>query len=128
MIVVDASAVVDVLAEKDGDSKLRARLRDAGSLHAPHLLDTEVQHALRGLVAGRKITPGRAQDALADLDDLQLHRYPAFPLSDRVWDLRSNLSSYDATYVALAEHLGCPLVTCDRKLARGVKVARVEVF
>lgn len=100
----------------------------AGSLHVPHLADTEVLAALRGLVAGRKLSAPRAQDALRDLDRLLLFRYPVHAIADRVWELRANLTAYDATYVALAERLDCPLVTCDRKLARGARGLTVEVF
>lgn len=128
MIVLDASAVVELLVDEAGSRDLRERVLGAGSLHAPHLVDTEVQHALRGLVRGRKLTADRATDGLRDLADLALLRYPAHPLADRTWELRSSLTSYDATYVALAERLECPLVTCDRKLARGNHQATVEVY
>lgn len=91
-------------------------------LHAPHLLDVEVASALRALTLGRHLTPGRAQDALSDFDDLLVERWPTTDaLRRRSLELRHNVSAYDATYVALAEALGCPLLTRDRRLQRAVK-------
>lgn len=123
MIVVDTSAVVNVLVARPVPAELVDRLTDAGSLHAPHLLDVEVVAALRGLVLGRKLAAGRATDALTDFGRLPIIRYPAGPHLPRMWQLRSGLTAYDAAFVALAEALGCPLVTCDRKLrAPGVVI------
>lgn len=126
MIVVDASAVVELLVIKASVPGLDERILGAESLHVPHLIDSEVQHALRGLVRGRKISADRATDGLYDLAELNLLRYPAYPLADRVWELRANLTSYDATYVALAELLQCPLVTCDRRMARAARTIEVR--
>jgi predicted nucleic acid-binding protein len=128
VIVVDSSALVDLLVDEEVDQVLLERVLGAGSLHVPHLIDSEVQNALRGLVLGRKLTADRASDGLRDLADLHLLRYPAHPLAERVWELRSRLTTYDATYVALAERLECPLVTCDRKMARGAQSIAVEVY
>ncbi len=128
MIVVDASAVVEILVIRGHVPGLDERVSGAESLHAPHLIDTEVQHAFRGLVRGRKLSFDRAADGLRDLADLNVLRYPAYPLSDRVWELRANITAYDATYVALAELLDCPLITCDRRLARAVSTVDVEVY
>ena len=130
MIVVDASEIVDALSAGSASrhaERLRTRLAAASGLHVPHLIDTEVQSALRGMVLGAKLSVARASDARADFDDLGLQRYPAHPLAKAVWNLRDVLTTYDATYVTLATVLGCPLVTCDRKLAKAAP-AIVELF
>ena len=72
--------------------------------------------------------PSAVVDALDDFDDLLLFRYPAQPLAGHAWKLRSRMTTYDATYVTLAAQLDCPLVTCDRRLARSVRADSVEVF
>lgn len=128
MIVLDASAVVDLLVFNGRVPALEERVLDAASLHAPHLIDTEVQQALRGLVRSRKLSADRATDGLYDLAALNLVRHPAFPLAERVWARRANLTAYDATYAALAELLECPLVTCDHRVARGAGYVDVEVY
>lgn len=120
MIVADASAVVEVLTAPPGDSRaerLSVRLSQANGLHVPYLIDTEVQSAIRGLVLGFRLPVARAARALESYDDLMLLRYPTQPLARAIWEMRDELTTYDATYVALATVLGCPLVTCDRKLA-----------
>lgn len=118
MIVVDSAAVVDALSGVDGGEHLRAEL--AGEdLNAPALLDFEVISALRGLTLGGHLSPARARDALADFDDLPIQRWPgAAALRLRAFELRDNLSAYDAAYVVLAEALECPVVTRDARLAR----------
>jgi predicted nucleic acid-binding protein len=95
-------------------------------LHAPHLLDVEVANALRRRVTTRAIRETRAKQALEDLSDLDLTRYPHLPFIERVWELRANLTAYDAVFVALAEALGATLVTTDSRLARAPG-ARVEI-
>ena len=125
MLVVDASAVVTVLAGWPRDAKLTRRLLSADELRAPHLIDIEVLHALRSLVARGELTPDRAQDARTDFADLLLVRHPHAPLADRIWALRHNLTAYDAAYVALAEALGTPLVTCDSRLAGAQEISGV---
>jgi len=118
MIVVDSAAVVDALTAVEGSDDLRAEI--AGEdLHAPTLLDFEVVSALRGLTLGGQLSPARARDALADFDALSIQRWPgAAPLRLRAFDLRDNLSAYDAAYVVLAEALRCPVLTRDARLAR----------
>jgi predicted nucleic acid-binding protein len=123
MLVVDASAVTELLLGRAAGERVREHLREHGfALHAPHLLDVEVLSALRRLVAAGTATADRAGEAVADLLDLPIERYPHDVLVPRAWQLRANLSAYDATYVALAEALAdepVPLLTADARLARG---------
>ena len=118
MIVVDASVIVTALAddEPDGD-RARERLRGE-RLAAPHLLDLEVTSAWRRLVAAGELDERRARLALADLQGLRVERVRHGSLLDRCWELRGNLTVYDAAYVALAELLEVILVTADAKLAK----------
>jgi predicted nucleic acid-binding protein len=130
LIVVDASVLANALADDsvDGD-RARGRLADDASLHAPHLIDLEVLSVLRRWAATGHLGARRVDLALSDLADLPITRYPHLPFLPRVWELRDNVSPYDASYVALAETLGCPLVTADRRLsgARGLRCT-VEVL
>jgi predicted nucleic acid-binding protein len=130
MLVVDASLVVDYLLD-DGERGAwsAARIASAGSLHAPHLLDFEVASAARSLVHRRLASAERGRTALRDLADLAVQRYPAVHLLDRIWQLRATLTTYDASYVALAEALALPLATTDTRLARvGGHGADVQSF
>jgi len=118
VIVLDASAVLEILLYTPVGVALQGRIIARGeSLHAPHLLDVEVAQVLRRYVRVQAITEQRARGALADLADLRLRRYPHSPLLPRAWELRDNLTAYDAIYVALAEAVAAPLVTRDRRLA-----------
>jgi predicted nucleic acid-binding protein len=129
VLVVDASAVLEAIVALDPMPDLIERLAQDGDLHAPHLLDIEVLHALRRLNALGQLSDERASDALADFQDLALVRYPHVGLADRIWELRHNLTAYDAAYVALAETLDVALVTCDVHLREAPgHVARVELF
>lgn len=129
MLVVDTSAVLEALAARDPAPGLLERLAGDGDLHGPHLVDTELLHALRRMTRVGAISAERAADTRADFAELRLVRYPHRPLSDRVWELRHNLTAYDATFVALAEMLGAPLVTCDARVASAPgHTARVELF
>jgi predicted nucleic acid-binding protein len=117
VIVLDASAALDFLLHDQASFDwIEQRLREGGQPAAPHLLDTEVAHVLRKHVLGGRLEEGRAAEALADLTMLPLDRYPAGPLLPRIWELRHDLSAYDATYVALAEALGVALITSERRL------------
>jgi len=129
-MVLDASAAIEWLLQTKAGARVEARIVSGGAtLHAPHLLDIEVAQVLRRYVAARAISASRGREALEDLVDLPLVRYPHDVLLDRVWELRDNLTAYDATYVALAEALDLPLVTCDSKMASAPgHSARVEVL
>ena len=128
MIVVGSAAVVDAITAVDGTDDLRAALSDS-ELNAPALLDFEVVSALRGLTLRGRLTATRAQDALTDFDDLEIRRWPAGGgLRRRAFQLRHNLSAYDAAYVVLAEALNCTLLTRDVWLANaGGHLVTIEV-
>ena len=129
MIVVDTSAVISVLAGQPRVARLVDRVINDGDLHAPHLIDVEFQHALRRLAVAGAINDDRAADARMDFANLTIVRYPHVSLADRMWELRHNVTAYDAAFLALAEALGAPLVTCDARLARAPgHAASVEVF
>jgi len=130
LIVLDASAAVEVLLQTAAGTPMTERLLDpAESLHAPHLLDIEVAQILRRFVRRGELAPDRARQALDDLASLPLERYSHEILMSRVWTLRENLTAYDAAYVALAEVLEATLLTRDGRIARAPgHAARVEVF
>ena len=117
MLVVDTSAVIAALAGRPPHDEVVDRLAGDGDLAAPHLVDVEFLHALRRLVLGRQLGEDRAADARDDFAALVIARYEHTLVADRVWELRHGLTAYDATFVALAELLGVPLVTCDARLA-----------
>lgn len=119
MIVIDASVLVDALVGVDVVAdEARGRLTDDRDLHVPHLVDMEVTNSIRGLRIANVIDETRAVSAIDDLQQLDLSRYPHGPLLRRVWELRGNLTAYDAVYVALAEALETVLVTCDARITR----------
>lgn len=117
--VVDCSIIIRLLASKPGDELLRQRL--ARTVHAPTLIDAEVSSVVRGLSITAKpelqISAERALEMLADYAGLRIARHPMQPLQARAFELRHNLTAYDAMYIALAESLGIPLLTDDGKLA-----------
>jgi predicted nucleic acid-binding protein len=119
VIVIDASALLEFLLQTPRGTRVEARMfRDDDEFHAPHLVDVEVTQGLRRLVRAGEVPPGRAAAAIADLVDLDLLRHPHLDLLTRAWRLRENLIAYDAMYVALAEALDAPVVTCNTPLAR----------
>ncbi|MEP6836328.1 MAG: type II toxin-antitoxin system VapC family toxin [Gemmatimonas sp.] len=128
-IVLDASVVVEVLlASVDGKRTMQRLVAEDVPLHAPELLDIEVLHVLRRAVARELMTTRRAEQAIRVLESFPLTRHAHGPLRRRCWQLRANLSVYDATYVALAEGLGARLFTRDARLGRAQGLATaVEV-
>jgi predicted nucleic acid-binding protein len=129
VIVVDASALLEALLRTPAAEAVERRLFEPEqTLHAPHLLDVEVAQVVRRYASAGEIDAERGRAALADLADFPLRRYPHDFLLSRVWDLRNNLTAYDAVYVALAEALDAPLVTRDQRLAAAAgHYARVEL-
>jgi predicted nucleic acid-binding protein len=116
LIVVDASVVVTALAD-DGDEGRRVRERVAGErLAAPELLDLEVVSAFRRMCAAGTLTADRAEAAVTDLRDLRVQRVHHRFLLARCWEMRKNVTVYDAAYIALAESLDATLLTADRRL------------
>ncbi|HEV7132791.1 MAG TPA: type II toxin-antitoxin system VapC family toxin [Gaiellaceae bacterium] len=130
MLVPDASVIVDLLI--DGGERgawATEHIASAGRLHAPHVLDVEVVSALRNRLARGELSRSRASEAVLELAELPVRRYPAAPLLERIWQLRDRLTPYDAVYVALAEALALPLLTTDGRLARaGGHTAEVVAF
>lgn len=127
MIVLDASAAIDWLLGTSAGQQIESRIYSRGeSLHAPHLLDLEVAQVLRRLVREVAVSAQRAHEAVQDLANLRVTRYPHFVFLPHIWRLRHNLSAYDAAYVALTEQLRATLITRDARLAaatgRGVSV------
>lgn len=118
MIVLDASVVLELLLRTPDAGRIDARVFDRReTLHAPHLLDVEVAHVLRRYVSRGEISSPRGQQSLELLGAFPLRRYAHQPLLPRIWQLRENLTGYDAAYVALAESLGAVLLTRDERLA-----------
>jgi predicted nucleic acid-binding protein len=130
VIVLDASALVELLLGTETGRAVGARISDPGlALHAPHLADVEVAQALRRYVREGVLEASAAAAALAELRTLDLERHSHEPLLERVWALRENVTAHDAVYVALAEALDAPLLTCDARLARAPGLrARFEVL
>ncbi len=130
MIVLDASAAIDWLLQTGVGRRIENRIYSRGeSLHAPHLLDLEVTQVLRRLVREVAVSEPRGDQALQDLLDLRVTRYPHFVFLPHIWRLRHNLTAYDAAYVALTEKLGATLITRDTRLAcASTRAVRIEVF
>jgi predicted nucleic acid-binding protein len=129
LIVLDASVVLEVLLRMPRGVALENRLfKSEETLHAPHLLDVEVAQVLRRYTLAGEVAAERCRAALGDLAGLPLSRYAHDFLLPRVWELRGNLSAYDAVYIALAEALDAPLLTRDQRLANApAHRARVEL-
>lgn len=128
MIVADASAVVELLLRRSVAESLRARL-SGDVIHAPYMLEIETIHALRRAWRRGAISDDRASVTRSRLASLPLRLYPHRPLMERIWELRHTHSAYDASYIALAELLPAPLLTCDAPLARSTgHNAVIELF
>src|SRR5882757_10791798 len=130
MIVLDASATIDWLLQTAVGREIEERIYSRGeSLHAPHLLDLEVAQVLRRLVREGSVSAPRADQAIQDLLDLRVTRYPHFVFLPRIWRLRDNFSAYDAAYIALTEKLGATLITRDGRLAStSARLVSIELF
>lgn len=126
--VIDASVLVELFARDELQYDLRRRVL-TGAAAAPELIDVESANVLRKMVLRKEIPTPEAHEALGNIRDSPVVRVSHRPLLERVWQLRENLTCYDASYVALAEQLGVPLLTCDGRLAktRG-HGATIEVF
>jgi predicted nucleic acid-binding protein len=129
VIVLDASAAIDWLLQSAAGQRIESRIYSRGeSLHAPHLLDLEVAQVLRRMVREAVVSTVRADQAIQDLLDLRVTRYPHNLFLPHIWRLRNNLSAYDAAYVVLAQELGATLVTRDSRLASASRGVKVELF
>jgi predicted nucleic acid-binding protein len=130
VIVLDASAAVDWLLQTPAGLSIEKRIYSRNeSLHAPHLLDLEVTQVLRRLLRQGVLSGRRADEAVRDLLDLRINRYPHLVFLSRIWQLRHTLSAYDASYIVLADQLGATLLTRDRRLAVAMgHAATVELF
>ncbi|MDE0241698.1 MAG: type II toxin-antitoxin system VapC family toxin [bacterium] len=122
---MDASAVVAALIDTGRDGKWAESAVAGNVLAAPELVLVESTNILRRLERAEIVSRVEANGAQADLLGMEIELFPFAPFARRIWELRSNLTSYDAWYVALAEALDCPLLTLDRKLSRtpGLKCA-----
>ncbi|MCY3837891.1 MAG: type II toxin-antitoxin system VapC family toxin [Gammaproteobacteria bacterium] len=128
-MVLDASGAIEFLLNTDSGGRLGARLMDDSEVVCvPHLIDLEIAQALRRYVARGTLSVERGSLALGHWRDLDVDRYPHEPFLARIWELRANVSAYDAVYVALAETLSTVLVTGDRRLAGAPGVrTRIEL-
>ncbi len=128
-MVLDASAVAELLLNTPAGNRISSGIKDETEIiHAPHLIDIEVAQVLRRHMLHGLVDDKRARRALDRWRDLDVERYAHEPLLDRIWQLRHNVSAYDAVYVALAEALSVSLVTGDEKLARAPGLrARIEL-
>jgi predicted nucleic acid-binding protein len=130
LIVIDASALLELLQVTEKGVRIYRRIMQTKTdLHAPHLIDLEVAQVLRKLVTLGFMEKARAEEALLDMASLEIHRHSHSAMLSRIWDLRHNLTAYDAAYVVLAEVLEAPLLTCDRgmSVAAGTAV-QIELF
>ncbi len=126
-MVLDASGAVEVLLNTASGKRLNARLLDEMQvIHVPYLIDLEITQALRRFVLRGMLAPRSGEMALRRWRNFDVERYPHEPLLDRVWELRANVTAYDAIYLALAEALSTVFVTRDRRLA-GVPGVRTAV-
>jgi predicted nucleic acid-binding protein len=118
VIVADASAMIEFLLQTALGARVEARLYRANEdVHVPHLFDVEVLSALRRFVRRGEVSADRAEQAMEDLGLLRIVRHPHLDLIDRMWELRDNVTIYDAAYLALAESLSARVVTCDGPLS-----------
>jgi len=119
-IVIDSSVVVAALIDTGPDGVWAEQVLDGQILYSPELVRMETTNVLRRLERAEQITPTDANGAYEDLTQLEIEQFPFEPFSDRIWELRHTVTSYDAWYVAVAEEFGYPLATLDRRLAKAV--------
>jgi predicted nucleic acid-binding protein len=117
-VVVDASALVHAFTVEEPGGAVRDRLSASSSICAPDLIDAEFLNAMRGLVNRGQLAERDAELALGDFASLRLERESTELLVPRMWQLRDNLTAYDAAYVVLAESMGVPLLTLDRRISK----------
>jgi predicted nucleic acid-binding protein len=117
-VVVDASVLVAALIDVGPHGMWAEKVLGSGPLHAPQLARAEATNILRRLERAKQLTTPEANGAQDDLMHLDIELFPFDPFADRIWELRHNLTSYDAWYVALAEALGLALATLDERLSR----------
>ena len=122
--------MLEFLLQTPLGARVEARLfRDGVEFHSPHLMDVEVTQGLRRLVRFGEVSATRAAEAIEDLSDLDLHRHAHLNLLTRAWQLRENVTAYDAMYVVLAEALDATMITCDSPLAKAPgHRARIEAI
>ena len=130
MIVIDASVILEVLLAGAGSPAVEDRIFSRKeTLHAPHSIDLEVVQVLRRYAASKDMTAQRGLEAITDFLDLPITRYPHDMFVPRIWELRHNITAYDAAYVALAEALSAPLLTRDARLASSSRHhAKIELI
>jgi len=117
MIVIDASVLANVIGDDDAAGATARAALMGQEISAPDLVDVETVSVLRRRWRSGTLTVARFAVAIDDLSTFPADRYPVLPFMHRAYQLRDNVTAYDATYVALAEQLGCPLVTADQRLA-----------
>jgi predicted nucleic acid-binding protein len=128
-VVMDASAVLSLLLQTAAAGKVAGRLREAeGNVHAPHLLDVEVAQILRHHAAAEPSQADRCRQVLRDLREMPIIRHPHSDFLDRCWELRNEMTTSDAAYVALAEFLDAPLLTLNDRLGTQGHNARIELL
>lgn len=126
--VIDASAMIEFVTGAQPDERLRGRIL-LSQLAAPEIFDLETTNVLRRLVRLGKLADADANEILADIGETPVARAPHRPLIERVWELRHRVRTYDAAYLALAENLAVPLITCDGKLAgSNGHLAKIELY
>jgi predicted nucleic acid-binding protein len=126
-IVIDASALIELLTETSLAAKIDQAIGDA-ELLAPDVLNPEVLEGLRGLERGGQLTSKRASLAAEQLIESKIQRIPTTELLLKIWSMRANITSYDACYVALAHTFDCPLLTSDKKLTRAPNIMGVRMI
>jgi len=121
-LVVDSSVLVAALVDAGPNGIWAEEVLSRGSLHAPELARAEATNILRRLELAKQLTTPEANAAHEDLMQLDIELFSFDPFSDRIWELRHTVTSYDAWYVAVAEALGLPLATLDARLSRATGV------